>query len=1635
MKSGSSIVKNIILKAEEVIEEKDVGLFSEFVENYFSRLSAADLNAIAVEDLLGKVLTHWQLLKKRLLKNHHVQVVSPTVQEHGWYSKHSIVFIVIEQMPFVIDTVRMELNRLGLEVYQYIHSIHYALRDNKGELKSLHLDVKQAKKAQKKEDSIVKELVLSIEIGRYNKAEFLLEIQDCIENVLTDVRFAVDDWEPMKENMLRVIGDIKHIPDDEERKQLKETKAFLTWLIDSFTFLGFRAYKSQGKGKDKALRLVRGSGLGVLREEIPISKGHYQSHLPPKTQNQHINSVMTVTKTNTMSTVHRQAYTDYIILRIFNAKGELREEVRFIGLFTSDAYESEPSSIPRIREKVKTVLAKANFQEDPHNKKKLMHIIRTLPRDELFQADDQELFSYAMGILALQEKQEVRLFARKDHFDRFISCVVLIPRDNFTTTLLGTIEQKLCDAFNGTDITSHPSFSEAQHAQIYCVIRIGKRRKIKLDKLPVLEEQLNEMCKSWSDSLKEHLNETFGDERSRVLFRRYRRAFSAGYCDKNDARIATYDIDHLENLFKDKTLSIGLYGAMGFSEDQFGLKLYQLGEPVPLTQALPMIEHLNLSIMSESSFLVQPVAKLGKDRTKIWISDYVLSSTDLAAMDQDRARKCLRDCIQAILTNRAETDRFNSLIISAGLNWREVMVLRSYARYLKQIRFPLSEAYIQESLLCYPHIARLLIDFFHKRFDPDLEGDRDDLQQKIIEKINIALQKVENIDQDRIFTSYRDVILATIRTNFYQLNAEGNQKEYISCKFESQDVPNLPLPKPQYEIFVYSPRMEGIHLRADMGSSTKAARGGFRWSDRREDFRTEVLGLMKAQHVKNSLVVPSGAKGGFVLKCLDKDADRKEAEKEAIACYSNFIFGLLDITDNIIAGKVVQSSQVVCHDGEDPYQVAAADKGTATFSDIANGISEKYNFWLGDAFATGGSFGYDHKKMGITSRGAWESVKNHFRSSNVDINKPFTVVGIGDMSGDVFGNGMLMSDKICLVAAFNHRRIFLDPNPDAAKSYIERKRLFNQPGSMWSDYNPNLISKGGGVYLRSVKSIKVTPEVRALLGIEKAQVTPHEMIRAILKAPVTLFWNGGIGTYVKHSAEHHEEVGDRCNDPVRINGNELRCKMIGEGGNLGFTQLARIEFEQHGGLINTDFVDNSAGVDCSDHEVNLKILLRGLMEAGELTLKQRNILLVQLTDEIAELVLQNNKQQNLALSLASSQVKEFPDLYERFTCIAEKRGYINREVEFLPTEKEIQRRKAQGESLTRPEISVLLSYSKIMLQRDMMESDILDDPNIQKYALTAFPKIIRKKYSKEIRDHYLNAAIVATQLSGQLVTEMGITFVQQMSDELGVKLPMIIKSYVAVREILNVDKWMQEVEKYADKIPMEMQITDCYLQIRILLRRLSRWLLRNRRLQLSISETIADFSESLEDLRKVLSTLLRGEQKKLYQQRFNALRAAKVPQNIAEDLALIPFMHSVLNLIEAAAKYNADIKDFSALYFNLSDYLGLNWLRDQLNGMRVKNRWDVTARVMLKAELDRHQRELTVALYTMKLATPTMEDTDLVKHWIEKERPMLHRWEKTLAEAQAMKELDFTVFIVLLRELFECSHITVLEDQAEVEDE
>ncbi|MFD5581771.1 NAD-glutamate dehydrogenase [Streptomyces pseudogriseolus] len=1511
-----------------------------FLQRYYLHTAPEDLTDRDPVDLFGAAVSHRRLAENRPQGTANVRVHTPTVEENGWTCTHSVVEVVTDDMPFLVDSVTNELTRQGRGIHVVIHPQFVVRRDVTGKLIEVLSDTVGGDLPQDVRDlphDAHVESWIHVEIDRETDRGDLKQITADLLRILSDVREAVEDWGKMRQAATALADALpdEPVPADLPRLQAEEARELLHWLADDhFTFLGYREYQLR---EDDSLAAVPGTGLGILRsdphhatdEDHPVSPSFERLPADARAKARE-HKLLILTKANSRATVHRPSYLDYIGVKKFDADGNVVGERRFLGLFSSAAYTESVRRVPVIRRKVEDVLERAGFSPHSHDGRDLLQILETYPRDELFQTPPEELKSIATSVLYLQERRRLRLYLRQDEYGRYYSALVYLPRDRYTTAVRLRIIDILKEELGGVSVDFTAWNTESVLSRLHFVVRVPQGTELRplsdSDKERI-ESRLAEAARSWSDGFSEALTTEFGEERAAELLRRYADAFPEGYKADHSPRSAVADLVRLEELTEQRDFALSLYEPVGAAPDERRFKIYRTGEAVSLSAVLPVLQRLGVEVVDE-----RPYELRCDDRSVAYIYDFGLRMPQApgGGVDYlgDDARERFQEAFAATWTGKAENDGFNALVLSAGLTWRQAMVLRAYAKYLRQAGSTFSQDYMEDTLRHNVHTTRLLVSLFEARMSPDRQRAGYELVDALLEELDAALDQVASLDEDRILRSFLTVIKATLRTNFFQETSGGEPHDYVSMKFDPTAIPDLPAPRPAFEIWVYSPRVEGVHLRFG-----KVARGGLRWSDRREDFRTEILGLVKAQMVKNTVIVPVGAKGGFVAKQLpDPAADRDAWLAEGIASYRTFISALLDITDNMVGGEVVPPADVVRHDEDDTYLVVAADKGTATFSDIANEVAESYNFWLGDAFASGGSAGYDHKGMGITARGAWESVKRHFRELGVDTQtQDFTVVGIGDMSGDVFGNGMLLSEHIRLVAAFDHRHIFIDPNPDAATGYAERRRLFELPRSSWADYDTALLSAGGGVFPRAAKSVPVNAHIREALGIESGvtKMTPADLMKAILTAPVDLLWNGGIGTYVKASTETDADVGDKSNDAIRVDGKDLRVAVVGEGGNLGLTQLGRIEFALHGGRINTDAIDNSAGVDTSDHEVNIKILLNGLVKEGDMTVKQRNKLLAEMTDEVGRLVLRNNYAQNTAIANALAQSKDMIHAQQRFLKHLVREGHLDRALEFLPTDRQIRERLASGQGLTGPETAVLLAYTKITVADELLHTSLPDDPYLKGLLHAYFPTALREQFGEFIDSHPLRREITTTVLVNDTVNTGGTTYLHRMREETGASLEEIVRAQTAARAIFRSSVVWDGVEALDTKVDAATQ-TRIRLHSRRLVERGTRWLLNNRPQPLQLEETVSFFAERVEQVWAQLPKLLRGEDLGWYQKIYDELSGAGVPDELATRVAGFSSAFPTLDIVSVADRTGKEPLEVAEVYYDLADRLRITQLMDRI---------------------------------------------------------------------------------------------------------
>jgi glutamate dehydrogenase len=1589
--AAHGVVERAAELALERLDGDHAKLIADLVRRYWARVAPDDLLARDPADLFGAALAHWHLgAVRRPDDPPGLRLYNPDLEVDGWESRHTAVELVCEDRPFLVDSVTMALQRHGWGIHLVVHPVLDVERTTAGDLVGLG-------------GGGARESWIHLEVDRQAQPGSAVEVRQDLLEVLDDVRLAVDDWPAMRSHALALADELATSPPTVPQGERLAARELLSWMADDhFTFLGYREYELATVDGHEVLRGLPGTGLGLLRDEKRPPSTLVVADLPePVKARLHQPTVLLVTKAHARSTVHRPDHLEYVGIKVFDATGKVTGERRFLGHYTALAYRASATDIPFLRQKIDAVIERSGLRPDSHDGRELWNVLETFPRDDLFQISVDELFEIAIGIVNLQERKQVRLFTRRDYYGRFVSCLVFVPRDRYSGAVAAKMEQVLLTAFGGTSVEHTTLITESVLARVHFLVTTPPGAPMAID-LGDVERRLAAVSRWWIDDLRDALVVAEGEHEGLGLLARFGEAFPASYREEYGPKAAVNDIRRLAALGAGG-FTTALYRPVEAGPGELRLKLYTEGQAVSLSAVLPLLEHLGMQVTDEHPYELRL-----PDGTHHWLYDFGLRAQGSAALDSEDVRDELRATFAGLWKGTIEGDGFNRLVLLAGLTGRQVTVLRAYAKYQRQAGTTFSQRYIETTLAAHPAIARKLIELFALRFDPGL-ADRSSVEVlDLADELRHDLDAVASLDEDRILRAFLHLIEATVRTNAYRSDGVGEPRPWLSFKLDPSKVPDLPLPRPMFEIWVYSPHVEGVHLRGG-----RVARGGLRWSDRMEDFRTEVLGLMKAQMVKNAVIVPIGAKGGFVVK--QPPADRASLQAEVRQCYSTFLRGLLDLTDNIVAGVVVPPPQVVRHDGDDPYLVVAADKGTATFSDLANSLAAEYGFWLGDAFASGGSDGYDHKRMGITAKGAWESVRRHFLVLGVDADHaPITVAGIGDMSGDVFGNGMLLSRAMKLVAAFDHRHVFLDPDPDPAASWEERRRLFELPGSSWDDYDRSLISTGGGVWSRSAKSVALSAEVREVLGTGAVTLTPTELVSAILKAPVDLLWNGGIGTYVKASTETNASVGDRANDNLRVDGVDLRTRVVAEGGNLGFTQLGRVEFARNGGLINTDAIDNSAGVDCSDHEVNIKILLDSVVAAGDLTTKQRNELLAEMTEDVADHVLRDNDAQNVALAIARAQAAPMVDVHARYLRSLEHEGLIDRDLEFLPTEKVLREREASGAGLTTPEFAVVLAYTKTTNVAEVLGCELPEDPYLVPELIGYFPPALQERFADRMPHHRLRREIVATVLVNDMVNKAGTSFDHRMLEETGAPVPDAARAHVAARDVFGMRALWDEIGALDTVVPSDVQLR-LWLNLRQLVERGVLWLLRHRRPPLEIGPTVTAFHDGVTGLMASLPSIVVGSRAEEVAGRRAAFVDAGVPLELAHPASGWPLLHTAFDIIEVAHARGRPVEEAAAAYWHLFEDLDLNWLWDRIGLLPRADRWQTHARAGLRDDLLAAMRELLDEV--LRGGDLFSGVDDLVKDWIVFNDRAVERVARAFGEIRSGGTFDLTTLSVAQRQL------------------
>jgi glutamate dehydrogenase len=1576
---------------------------AQFARRLFGRVADKDLAAAASDQRAGAAVSLLGFARRRLPGVAKVRVFNSGT-DHGFESRHTVVQIVNDDMPFLVDSITNELNRREISVHLLAHPVLAVRRDLDGDLLGFALEAGERAKA---------ESMMHIEIDHQADPALLDELAAALTRVLAEVRLAVEDWRPMRRACLDAIADL--LPG--RSPSLPEYEDFLRWLeANHFTFLGHRRYRYvEDAAQPGGLRyeLIAGSALGILRrDEVRLFEGG-RGGGEAMARFAHGPHNILIVKTDRQSLVHRSGPMDCVIVKSYDSDGRVTGEHRLVGLFTSAAYHAMVQDVPLLRGRVDRLLRRSGLDPNSHDGKSLLAILGAYPRDELFQIDEDALYDHVLGILQLQERRRVALFVRRDAVGRFATCLVFVPRERFDAALSDHFMAILERAWRGkVQAVDSSVSSDSALAQALYTLKLSDDAT--MPDLAELERQLAEAATSWNDRFRAALQASLGEADGRAAARRWRDWFPLLYRDSFDAPQAVADLEAMQAALAGRPLGVRLDRAAGLPANRFSLRLFHPETPIALSDILPLVENLGLRALSEAPFRLTPA---GIDGNAVALQVLSVETMDGSAVDLAASGARFAEALDKVWAGALESDGLNRLVLAAGFSWREVAVLRSYAKFLRQAGIAFSQDYMERALCRYPAIARLMVDLFKARFDPALgearSGTREEKIREIDDRLAAELEQVATLDEDRILRRFLNAVRCTLRTNYWQTDDDGSPKDWISFKIDSRALDELPAPRPLVEIFVYSPRMEGIHLRGG-----RVARGGIRWSDRREDFRTEILGLMKTQMVKNAVIVPVGSKGGFYVKRPPAGGRREQVQAEGIACYRTLIRGLLDLTDNYAASGIEPPADVVRHDGDDPYLVVAADKGTATFSDIANALAREYGFWLDDAFASGGSAGYDHKKMGITARGAWESVKRHFRELGQDIQAmPFTVAGVGDMSGDVFGNGMLLSRHIRLVAAFDHRHIFIDPSPDPAASWAERKRLFDLPRSSWMDYDKALLSAGGGIYDRAAKSIALSTEARALLGLDKPAVTPVDLMRAILAAEVDLLYFGGIGTYVKASGESDADVGDRANDALRIDGAQVRARVVGEGANLGFTQRGRVEAALAGRKINTDALDNSAGVDTSDHEVNIKIATGEAIAQGALRREDRDALLFSMTDEVAALVLRHNYQQSQAISVAAELAGEEHDKLERFMRALERSRRLDRAVEFLPDSLAMRTRGQNRQYLTRPELSVLLAYAKIDLHDEILDSDLPDDPLLEGELLRYFPAALAGRHEQAIRAHRLRREITALQVVNSLVNRCGATFVRTMAGRTGAPAAAIARAFTVVRDAWRLRDLWADIEALDTALRAEAQIRMLVATQRFLARSVQ-WVLRRLPQPIDALASTEQLGGAVAALGELHIDLIGEAESAALAGRAAAFEAMGAPADVARRTAALDTLAAAGDLMLAARAGGVGIEAAARLYFRLGERLSLATLATAAHKLPRDGLWPTQAALAMQDDLATLHADLLASVLAAAGREAAADPEAALMRWSEQRRLALDRVNRLMKEdLAAVGVLDLAMLSVAMAEL------------------
>ncbi len=1609
MQEIQSIVNQVIQFASKNRKTAD-GSLLEYIKLFFSGSVGKDFADYKIEELFNLSFSSFNFFNQKPADNFKIQIYNPSQKKDGFESQYTILNIVNDDMPFLVDSLVIQFDNLDIDIKNIIHPVLTTKRSVDGKIISFI-----------KESDEANESLIQFHLAKISDDQ-LSALEVCLVEILQTVKMVVSDWSKMVDLAKKSGQDLSSQSSKISSKNpannisfdVEEVVNFIDWTVDNkFILLGAIEFNIEVKNGKYSYQEVADSRLGTYKSNYEITKPTIvnvsSQEIEDVVKNPYLVEIL---KSRYKSKIHRYSNAERIRIQKFDSEGKVVGEYRFIGLFTSSVYYQNPKSIPIVRKKIEQVIAAAGYGKSSSHFKDLLSTIESYPRDELFQIEQEDLLRITVGIVAISGRSLVRMFVRKDKFSRFVSCLIFIPRDNFNTSLREKIQDLIADTYNGKTSDVFVQIADSNLTRLHLVVRTDNGiADVDVDGL---EKKLIKLCRLWSDELKDEVVNNFPADQSREILDLYHNAFSVSYINRFDAKAAVLDIRHINASLKSGSIICDLYQTNKVAADVVELKFYSPEKKLLLSNIMPVLDSFGFNVVLEHTYSVSLDSLSSEGKKDVWIHYFNLNLSTGGDVLTKEIKNNFVEIISKIWLEETKVGHLNRLVVASGLNWRQIYLLRAYSKYLYQVGLRYSRNHLSDVLVKYRDLTKLLVEFFEVKFDLEFVGDRAKSIDDISTKIKDGLSKISDVSEDVIIRKFFNIIQVTSRTNFYQKTSKGDIKDYLSFKLDSAKILDLPLPVMYAEIFVYGVGVEGVHLRGG-----KVARGGLRWSDRHDDFRTEVLGLVKAQMTKNAVIVPVGSKGGFVVKKSTAGLSREQILENGIDAYKTFLCGLLDLTDNVVDGKIVNPHNVIKYDDNDPYLVVAADKGTATFSDIANGISAEYNFWLGDAFASGGSVGYDHKKMGITAKGAWVAVKRHFTEMGIDIQtQDFTCAGIGDLSGDVFGNGMLLSKHTKLVAAFNHLHIFIDPNPDIASSFVERKRMFNLPRSSWADYDKSKISKGGGVFERSAKIITLSSEAKQVLfanpTAEKGELTPNQLISLILKAPVDLIWNGGIGTYVKASDESHSDVGDRVNDVLRVNGCDLKCKVVSEGGNLGFTQRGRIEASLNGVRMNTDAMDNSAGVDCSDHEVNIKIAMTTAMKAKKISLEERNKILEQMTDEVSELVLADNKNQTGAISTSYSQGYLSLGNQAQFLNSLEKSKVLNRGVEFLPSNKDLAKRQADKIGMTRPELCVMLSYSKMDLYPQILTSKLVKDPYLVPDLFSYFPKLLQEKFSDEIKNHQLRSEIIATSLTNSIVNKAGITFVNQIASDTGFSAVDVVRSFIIMCDSFGLDEIWIEIDELNGKISADIQ-AQMFFTINKLLERGVVWLLRHQQ-KATISTAIIKYGSIIKQLYEILDDILAKASKDSFNRKVNHYSQANVPADLSRKIAAMDPLASAFDIAEIASKSDFNIKIIAKIYFEVGTRFDLKWLRTKVMATNVDNYWQKLSLKTILEDLYNYQMKLAKQIVDYSCTNKDSCPAEIsLNYWIKNHSFMVQRYDSFIIELKEEQiNPDLSMFVVAL---------------------